>query len=68
MFYLQTRCLSTYLFSRDDDSTEFGSALEALEARDRLRGEYQQRNDGLQQAVRVVDEDGAVIEYQQRDV
>ena len=68
MFYLQTRCLSTCLFSRVDDPTVFDSALEALEERDRLRGEYQQRNDGNQRAVRVVDDDGAVIEYQQRDV
>jgi hypothetical protein len=64
MFFLQFRCLSTYLFSRDDNPVGFETALEALEERDRYRHEYQQRNDGLQRAVRVVAEDGAVVEYQ----
>jgi len=65
-YYIQTRCISTYTWSRDEDETPFDSPLDALERRDEIKSNW--NNDGLPRGCRVVSDDGDVIEYAERCV
>ena len=50
----------------DDESETFDTALEALERRDEIEGDYP--NDGVNRGCRVADDNGDVIEYGRREV
>ena len=61
MYYLQSLHVADLMWHRDPELPACSTALGALEARDEIKGNWQ--NDGVRRGVRVVDDEGRIIEY-----